>query len=219
MDLIPTPPTIPKTTSSSSPLYRERLSTINSRASLSDPLNTLIQREKLSHSHSHSPSPSVLKSEIYSSTLHRMNTKCTHGSFVVEADDFAAVACWEPPLSNSNSSPQTLDLTERPLYAKFITAIEAAKMDCLKGNPCWQLSLMARDPERTSKGAVRVLVEGLMARARREKVPVWCVAGNERARDVYAYFGMRVVVVVVTEEGKGEDGVRSWCMVGNWPVE
>lgn len=45
--------------------------------------------------------------------------------------------------------------------------------------------MMARSPSRSDKGAVRVLVKGLTAMAEEKRVPVWCEAGNERARDVY----------------------------------
>lgn len=74
---------------------------------------------------------------------------------------------------------------------------------------------MARDPLKTSKGAVRAIIEPFVRRAREERVPVWCVAGNEKARDVYAYFGFEVVRVVYS----GEEKVRTWCMICNWPVQ
>jgi len=75
---------------------------------------------------------------------------------------------------------------------------------------------MARDPRRASAGAVTALIEPLVRRARRERVPVWCVAGTERARDVYAFFGFEVVKVVCSGETETET-VRTWCMVCNWP--
>ncbi|KAE8444359.1 hypothetical protein EG329_000669 [Mollisiaceae sp. DMI_Dod_QoI] len=208
-----TPPT-PQITSSTSPSYQHRLADISSRACLSDPLNILFQRD-------HHPNSSALPtlSTIYTSTLSRITTKISLGSTIIEADNFAAVACWEPPSSirPPYTSTQLLELAQtRPIYAIFNREMEEARKECLgEGQKCWQLSLMARDPERTSKGAVRAVIEPLVQRAREEEVPVWCVAGNERARDVYAFFGFRVVRVICL----GEEGVRCWCMVCNWPVE
>src|SRR5450756_1867832 len=209
-------PPKPQITSSNSPEYRHRLADISSRACFSDPFNVLLQREN-----KNDPSAQVTLSNIYNSTLQRIETKARHGSLIVEADSFAAVACWEPPppgaVHRNHSVEELKELEkERPIYAAFIRDVEAAKDECLgAGQRCWQLSLMARDPLRRSKGAVRAIIEPFIERAREEGLPVWCVAGNERARDVYAYFGFQVVKVVYS----GEEKVRTWCMVCNWPIE
>lgn len=171
----------------------------------------LFQRDKTG-----STAPIVLDN-LYKAALVRIETKVALGSSIVEADKFAAVACWEPPgaVRRDHTMEELQELAkERPIYAAFIRDIEAAKVECLGENPkCWQLSLMARDPLRTSKGAVRAVIEPFVERAKEEEMPIWCVAGNERARDVYAYFGFEVVKVVHL----GED-VRTWCMVCNWPI-
>ncbi|PMD16245.1 hypothetical protein NA56DRAFT_318614 [Hyaloscypha hepaticicola] len=206
-------PQNPQVTSSNSPEYRHRLAEISSRACFSDPLNMLFQREKTG-----SLAQVTLRS-LYESSLLRIETKVRLDSTIVEADNFAAVACWEPPRTDHlNHSVEELEELEkeRPIYADFIRNIEAAKEACLGGTQeHWQFSLMARDPLRASKGAVRAIIELFVVRSREERVPIWCVAGNERARDVYAYFGFQVVKVVYS----GEDLVRTWCMVYNWPIE
>jgi hypothetical protein len=173
----------------------------------------LFQREKTGSS------AQVTFESIYESSLLRMETKVQFGSTIVEADNFAAVACWEPPrVVHRNQSVEELEELEkeRLIYADFIRNSEDEKEECLgEAQKCWQFSLMARDPLRASKGAVRAIIELFVVRSKEERVPIWCVAGNERARDVYAYFGFQVVKVVYS----GEDKVRTWCMVYNWPIE
>lgn len=173
----------------------------------------LFQREKTGSS------AQVTLGSLYESSLLRIETKVRLDSMIVEADNFAAVACWEPPRTDHlNHSVEELEELEkeRPIYADFIRNIEAAKEACLGGTQeYWQFSLTARDPLRASKGAVRAIIELFVVRSKEERVPIWCVAGNERARDVYAYFGFQVVKVVYS----GEDLVRTWCMVYNWPIE
>ncbi|KAL2062132.1 hypothetical protein VTL71DRAFT_6398 [Oculimacula yallundae] len=206
---------LPAITISTSSIYQYRLADISSRATFQDALNTLFQSEILG------PQTPILASSLYTTTLSRISQKVSLGSQIVEADSFAAVACWEPPgaVHPKHTASQLAEIAKtRPVYADFIRDIEDARSECLGEfeNRCWQLSLMARDPERRSKGAVRAILEPFLERARREGTPVWCVAGNERARDVYQYFGFRVVRVV--RSGQGE-GVRTWCMVFNWPVK
>jgi hypothetical protein len=197
----------PQTTSSNSAEYRHRLADISSRACLSDPLNVLFQRDRKG------TSDQVTLEGIYESTLIRVEEKVGNGSLIIEADGFAAVACWEPPgkVRRSHTDEEIKELAkERPIYAAFNQDIDAAKMEFLgEGKQYWQLSLMARDPSRSSKGAVRAIIEPFVESAKKEKVPIWCVAGNERARDVYAYFGFEVVRVIYS----GEEKVMTWCMV------
>ncbi|KAN0117850.1 hypothetical protein V8E51_003827 [Hyaloscypha variabilis] len=203
----------PQITSSNSPEYRHRLADISARACLSDPLNMLFQAERLGSM------SKVTIEAIYDASLYRIESKVKSGSLIVEADNFAAVACWEPPgavrLKYDVEELKKLE-KERPVYAGFIRDIETARNRFWgEDQKCWQLSLMARDPLRTSKGAVRAIIEPYVQRAKDEKMPIWCVAGNERARDVYAYFGFKVINVIVS----GKEQVKTWCMVCNWPVE
>jgi hypothetical protein len=185
---------------------------------------------------------------LYLGAKRRVDTKIAAGAFVVEAGNFAAVACWEPPASNP--APLTEEQfreveREKPVFGRFLRHVQDAEGACfgqataaagetspLVLQPRWKLSLMARDPLRKDKGAVRAVIEPFVIRAKAEKVPLWLIAGNARARDVYAYFGFRVVKVVWsypngnarnenvrTDKDEGVNGVPSWCMVCNWPVE
>ena len=205
-------PSKPQITSSNTPEYRHRLAEISARACLSDALNTLFQGEKIGSA------SQVTVETLYISTLIRIETKVALDSLIVEADNFAAVVCWEPPGALRNHDVTELEeiAKARPIYVSFLRDIQVARIECLGAEQkCWQFTLMARDPLRTSKGAVRAVMEPFLQRAKEERLPVWCVAGNERARNVYAYFGFRVVKVVYS----GEEKVRTWCMVCNWPVE
>jgi len=97
---------------------------------------------------------------------------------------------------------------ERPVYARYNRQVEALRREALGEQRFWQMSLLARDPERDGKGAVRAIIGELLRRTGEDGVGVWCVAGNERARGVYEFFGFREVGVVELGEG-----VRAWCMV------
>ena len=212
---------IPAITTSQSAEYIHRLTEITSRAVLADPLNVLFQQEKTG------TSVAVTADLLYIAAKGRTETKVAAGAIVVEAGNFAAVACWEPPASNPprTTEAQFLEIAvERPVFARFTRDIYRA-MDKVFGVPApkhWRLSLMARDPERKDKGAVRAVIEPFVARAKREQVPLVLVAGNPRARDVYSYFGFRVAEVIWSFPGnnlEGEEGVPTWFMVCNWPVE
>ncbi|KIW98808.1 uncharacterized protein Z519_00471 [Cladophialophora bantiana CBS 173.52] len=211
---------LPRITASNSPEYRHRLAEITSRATLSDPLNIVFQQEKTGRA------TTVTPDLLYVGAKRRIETKVAAGATVVEAANFAAVACWEPPSSNQPpfTEAQFAEMArERPVFAQFARDIQEAKLACLGAHqPYWTLSLMARDPERKDKGAVRAVIEPYVKRAKQEKLPLWLVAGNPRARDVYAYFGFRVVKVIWSyprERNDGDEGVSTWCMVCNWPVE
>jgi hypothetical protein len=151
----------------------------------------------------------------------RIEAKVRLGSSIVEADDFAAVACWEPPSAvlPDYTEKQLDEMAEkRPIYAQFNRDFQAARLECMgEGQKHWRLSLMARDPERISKGVVRAIIQPYVARAKSEGVPIWLVAGNQRARDVYAYFGFRVVRLIWSRQDNL--AVPTWCMVCNWPPE
>ena len=212
--------THPRITTSQSEEYRHRLADVTSRASLLDPLNIILQQEKTGE-----PTP-VTPDLLYKAAKGRIDVKVAAGSSVVEAGNFAAVACWEPPEAVPADLPDKHFeeiAKERPVFAKFVRDIQDARLACLgKGQKFWLLSLMARDPERKDKGAVRAVIEPYVAKAKAERLPLWLVAGNPRARDVYAYFGFRVVQNILSypKDRKGwEEGVSTWCMVCNWPVE
>lgn len=231
---VPAPSELPSkspvpTTASVSQDYQHRLAEIFSRATLQDPLNVLFQREKTG------PHTPVTSTQLYDGCMARIKAKTAAGAFIVEAADFAAVACWQPPQSIVPDIPeeriQEIAREGRPVFAKFQRDLQNARREVFEGHgQFWSLSLMARDPNRKDKGAVRAVIEPYVARARREGIPLWLVAANERARDVYAYFGFRVVKVLKsfcnqrTRSGDGlgdedEQIVETWCMVANWPPE
>jgi RimJ/RimL family protein N-acetyltransferase len=90
----------------------------------------LFQREKTGSS------AQVTLGSLYESSLLRIETKVRLDSTIVEADNFAAVACWEPPRTDHlNHSVEELEELEkeRPIYADFIRNIEATKEACLGG--------------------------------------------------------------------------------------
>ncbi|KIX93832.1 uncharacterized protein Z520_10457 [Fonsecaea multimorphosa CBS 102226] len=211
---------LPPTTASQSPEYCHRLADISSRATVSEPLNIVFQQEKTGRA------TAVTPELLYTGAKGRIETKVAAGAWVVEAANFAAVACWEPPSSNVPpfTEAQFAEMArERPVFAQFARDIQAARLASLgPDQPYWTLSLMARDPQRKDKGAVRAVIEPYIKRAKEEKLPLWLVAGNTRARDIYAYFGFRVVKLIWSyprDRKEGDEGVPTWCMVCNWPVE
>lgn len=73
-----------------------------------------------------------------------------------------------------------------------------------------------------ASGAVRGVIEPFLHKAREENLPVWLEATNSHARDVYKYFGFKVVeevrigLGIVNEEGwaqEGGEGVLMWGML------
>ncbi|KIW17651.1 hypothetical protein PV08_04846 [Exophiala spinifera] len=234
----PPPPARPRMTTSRSEYYQEKLAEIYSRATVDDALNVVFEQDK-----NGSSTGPVTASMLYPASRARVATKVKAGSFVAEAADFAAVVCWEPPdaVARPLSEPELQELAKgRPVFAKFVRDQQAARAATFgTDQPYWNMTLMARDPERSDRGAVRAVIEPFVARARKDGVPMWLCAANERARDVYAYFGFRVVEViysVVEAKGDGDaDGdadqvdqqgknkkktiVPTWCMCCNWPVE
>lgn len=211
----------PLMTESQSPEYCDRLAEVCSRANLPDALNILFQQEKTGRS------TPVTPTLLYAAAKGRIDTKVAAGAVIVEAANFAAMACWEPPVSNQ--PPLTEEqfqaiARERPVFAQFARDIQSAMLACFGdlNQPHWKLSLMARDPNRKDKGAVRMVIEPFVKRAKEEKMPLVLVAGNTRARDVYAYFGFRVEQVLWSypqDSREGDEGVPTWFMVCNWPVE
>ena len=207
-------------TSSQSAEYIHRLAEISSRATVGNPLETLFQQDKTGRT------AMVTTELLYADAKRRTETKVAAGALVVEAGNFAAVAVWEPPSSIpaplTGAQLQAL-ADERPVFALFAHDIQIAVDECFgtPRAPFWRLSLMARDPERKDKGAVRAVIEPFVARAREEKVSLCLVAGNARARDVYQYFGFRIVTTIrsfPTERREGDAVVVTWFMVCNWPV-
>jgi ribosomal protein S18 acetylase RimI-like enzyme len=204
------------------------LAEICSRATVDDPLNVIFQQDKTGSS------THVTTELLYPAARARIETKVKAGASVVEAANFAAVVCWEPPeATTAHPDLSETELEEigraRPVFASFVRQMQEVRIRTLgRGQAYWNMSLMARDPDRKDKGVVRAVIEPYVERAKREGVPIWLCAANERARDVYEYFGFRTVGItwsyldVEKEEGEGggqQMGVPTWCMVCNWPVD
>ena len=131
---------------------------------------------------------------------------------------------------------------QRPVFADFIVKIRAAMRRGLypvlwaaaKNNQgagaengegsgrkdllYWHLSVMSRDPGRPPvRGAVRAVIEPFVKRFIEDDgvAAIWLEAGSPRARDVYGYFGFRVVDEIAIGGDGTENGgtVRTWCMI------
>lgn len=81
----------------------------------------------------------------------------------------------------------------------------------------WYICLTSRNPaiQPPVPGAVRAVIEPIMKRfiEQEDISAVWILAANKRARDVYGYFGFRVVHEILV--GKDEFGgdLSTWCMI------
>lgn len=82
----------------------------------------------------------------------------------------------------------------------------------------WHLTLTSRNPavQPPVPGAVRAVIEPFVKRWVHEAgMPaVWLEAGSPHARDIYSYFGFKVVgEVVIGQDEAGKDGISTWCMI------
>ncbi|KIV94648.1 hypothetical protein PV10_02393 [Exophiala mesophila] len=211
----------PKITTGTSEEYRQRLAEISSRATVSDPLNILFERDKVGGA-----PIEVEPSTLYRSSLKRLEVKVAAGAVIVEAANFAAAACWQPPsaVPDPLSEAEIVQMEkERPVFANFVRQSQGILNNYLgtKQKP-YLLTLMARDPNRKDKGAVRAVIEPFVEKAKQEGVPLWLIAGNQRARDVYGWLGFREVQVFYSyphPRKPQDEGIPSWCMVANYPPE
>ena len=233
--------TLPTITTGTSQDYRDRAALVCARAGIADPFSLILNQERLTAINGTPPSILDIKlNDLTSNNLIRLNRKIGQGAFIAESSDFAAVACWEPPEVSVYEQAEIWEgvdvgriipyIDERPIFKKFLAEIGEAKRRVFpRGQRYWHLSLMARDPERRDKGAVRAIIEPFVKKARDEGLPIWLEAGNERARDVYSWVGGFMVVGEVrsgvgeyNENGRGQEGgegVSTYLMVSNWPVE
>lgn len=213
------PYALPPITAGTSAEYMRRLEEISSRAFAAEPLTIAFASERLGITE-------VTPADIACAHATRLATKVAAGAEIVEAGNWAAAACWEPPgvcAASLTTSADSAALKSRPVFADFHNQITAAKRKHLgETSYYWHLSMMARDPSRTTRGAVRAVLEPYLARARRDRVPIWIEAGSARARDVYAYFGFRIVEEIWSGVGKigasghrqeGGPGVPTWLMI------
>ena len=209
------PPTAIPITIHTSPTLApiQRFAKVNSAAGLTDPFTLITNEESYNI-----PASSITLSHLFTSNCTRCNQKLSKGAILVEAGDFAAVACWEPPtctakMEASDDDLSFPDLAERPIMQGFARQSADWRRRTMRGRDYWHLTLMARDPERGAvRGAVRAVLEAGIYWAGEQRMPIWLEAGNQRARDVYAAFGF--TELGVTWHGGCEGvGVPIWMMV------
>ena len=239
----PTHPNIHLTVGTTEP-YITRLATLASHSYTRDPLTTLFTSERfnlplrptpISPSPTQQPPPvspeaaAALQPHILTAFLSRLHSKLPLGAFILEANDFAAAVCWEPPAcilaqgANYAYSPEIL--AERPLFARFLEEDTKVKRSVIgEGEGYWHVSMMARDFGRGEKvpGLVRAVLEPGLEAARRGGEKVWLEASTERSRDVYAHAGFEVAGVFWSGVGlvdrfgglmEGGEGMPTWGMV------
>ena len=202
-------------TTGNSQTYITQAATASSRACVNDALTVLFQQEKYNYLPLN-PTPDQIQQALYKANIIRLETLIKHDSLIVEAGNFAVVACWSPPdppnqpLTENDS--QNLVNEGRLHFKDFVINIEKAKVQHLYplyGHRYWNLYLMARDPTRPYiPGAVRAVIAPFIDRARKDNVPIWLCAGSEHARNIYAHFGFRAVEMLLVG-----GNVPVWCMI------
>lgn len=157
----------------------------------------------------------VLEAAFYTNPLHRamlkerlkvplednLNFEATKGTFkdrifqlkrcgadIVHSDDFTAVAVWLRPNLKMPPPPITA------LVQEFKDKIQALKdSHGYTDRADWHLLLIARDQNKTFKGSVRSLIEPYLQTAKDEKTGASVTAIDQRAREIYEYFGFKAV--------------------------
>ncbi|KXJ89835.1 hypothetical protein Micbo1qcDRAFT_212338 [Microdochium bolleyi] len=214
-----TKPPLPPVTRGSSDDYLVRASLATARASTDYAFTILLEKEKISHATSVPISDVVIEDATVVenarvAALARLRKKVAWGSFVVEAGGFAAISCWEPRsiLDDEYTSGQQALVesirTSRPLFAAFLEEEDELRRRHLEpavrrmrpaDGRFWNMSLVARDPTVPYvPGAVRAVIAPLMDEfcsgdTEGGAVPIWLVAGGQKARDMYEHFGFRDV--------------------------
>ena len=195
------------------------LAYVNAAACATDPFSLLLNREK----HNLPSTLPIPFAKTHAGIIARITTKLSAGAIVVEAGNYAAIACWAPPAVNlamevSDGDLSFPEMAGRPLFRGCLRTWAKERRRVLPvGTRYWYVTLMARHPDKPSvKGAVRAVLEVGLKWADEEQVPVWLEAGNERARDVYAAFGFESTSVARFGGEEGKSGVPIWSMV-RWP--
>lgn len=102
--------------------------------------------------------------------------------------------------------------------AATASGTEAADSDIDKKQlKYWYICLTSRNPaiQPPVPGAVRAVIEPITKRyIEEEDIPaVFICAGGERARDVYGYFGFRVVQEIDVGTDRNGKSIKTWCMM------
>jgi hypothetical protein len=143
--------------------------------------------------------------------------EANQGAELVEAGDWSAIACWEPP--NFKGTPFALTSSSSALRAEWRDRIAAVRPK----SPHYHLQFLARNPEIPSvRGAITAIIQPFLDRARAEGVPAWLEAVDEHSVKVYEHFGFRLVEKITLGRGKhnslgwpeeGGEGFSGWCMI------
>ncbi len=208
-------------TTGTSPKYIGKMTALASRAFVTDGFPFIVLRERYNLNH-------LTRDDLARHYGDRIELKIKQGATIIEAGNWAAAAVWQPPVfTNVDVKPTSKEEYDSPTLADFSCRSDAARKKHLGVNvPYWYLSLMAREPGNTTKGAVRAVLEPFISKAKAEGLPIWLEAGIERARDVYKYFGFRVVDMIVSGRGlynvegepqEGGEGVPTWLMMLDAP--
>jgi hypothetical protein len=140
------------------------------------------------------------------------------GSLILQAASYSAISIWEPP--SYAGAPFTAVGAAGPLRNAWRERIEAAKARELQGKPFWHLAFLARNQDpavQQVKGAVSAVVKPTLEEARRDKVPVWLEAVDERGVAIYTGWGFELVETVIL--GKSTHGADGWPVEGREGVE
>lgn len=174
--------------------YAERVTAVVGAAFAGDAINraVVLQIDSL-------PSDAEISNERrVEHFLPNIRKRSASGVLLVEAGDWAAVAAWVPP--GVEVPPRDLN-TLCPLILEYMEKFSAVEKRHLGDRQHWYLWVIARDPERKEPGVIRAVMEPYLQKAQEQGLPVWLEATNEHARDVYAYFGFKVVEEVVIGKG------------------
>ncbi|EFX04908.1 hypothetical protein CMQ_5170 [Grosmannia clavigera kw1407] len=169
--------------------------------------------------------------------LATMRSRFEGGGLLLQSYNWAAVAVWLPP-GIKKAAPR-LPIPEGAV--EYLDKFGQIKKQYLGDRLHWYLNLIARAPGRLDKGnyihtlsrpnnflmhlsfsgAIRTLIEPYVRKALEEGFPVYLEATSTHARDIYIYFGFRVLEEVRIGEGiinaegwveQGGEGVLLWAM-------
>ena len=179
---------LPPITSNTSHSYVANLNDLTSRPFFAEPLVLFFIYERLGVT-------AISNDDIAAHFTERITRMIKNGGTIVESGGWAAAAMWEPPSEKERGPPPASP--SRPISAKFHQNIAMAKRKHMgQDAKYYRVSMMARAPGRTEKGAIRAIIEPYVQKASEEGVFIWVEAGNGRAREIFEYFGFKLVEVL-----------------------
>lgn len=153
---------------------------------------------------------------------HRCQELVENNTLILEADDFAAVAVWIPPEWDYYPYPDPIDPNLRFAEDAFHQCAEKF----FKGGPFWHLTMLAKDPLRPEvKGATSKVMKPVLEDAKRRNIPAALECIDERAREIYEYYGFKTYEIITVGAGKcnpqgyeekGGQGIKVYYMIYNY---